>query len=143
MPKYYKYTFPDNPEIKRKAGSDWMRDVNNKWRKLRSWSAVDSEWQLSNLGKAYYKEHQSAWTISIPVHYLIAKPGDREVSYKGYFPVSQLTTSLRDRLQEMFTLGFGRGEDRARVIHRMKQDVLRTYYTFRVGYASWISPRYT
>ena len=44
---------------------------------------------------------------------------------KGFFPVSQLTTSLRDRLQEMFTLGFGRGEDRARVIHRMKQDVLR------------------
>ncbi len=109
MPKYYKYTFPENPEIKRKAGSDWMRDVNNKWRQLRTWSAVDSEWKLSNTGKAYYKEFRSEWVVSLPVHYLIAKPNDREVSYKGYFPVSQLTTSLRERLQEMFTLGFGRG----------------------------------
>ena len=80
MPKYYRYNFDANAEQKRKGGSDWLRDVTGEWRRLRSWSAVDGEWKLSKTGLAYYKEFQSEWTISIPVHYIIAKPDDREVA---------------------------------------------------------------
>ena len=127
--KYHKYNFPPEPETKRKAGSDWLKDVTGEWRKLRTWSAVDAEWKLTKTGLAYYKQFQSEWTISIPVHYLIAKPDDHEVGYSGYFPVSQLTTSLRERLQELFTMDMGRGEDRARMIARMKQDTLRQLQT--------------
>ena len=68
MPKYYKYNFPAEPESKKKAGSDYLKDVNGQWRKLRSWSAVDAEWKLTKTGLAYYKEFQSEWTISIPIH---------------------------------------------------------------------------
>ncbi len=59
MPKYYKYDFPPEPELKRKGGSDWIKDVKQKWRRLRGWSAVDGEGKLTKLGLAYYKEFQS------------------------------------------------------------------------------------
>ncbi len=85
MPKYCRYGFPPEPEIKRKVGSDWIKDVKKEWRRLRSWNAVDSEWKLTKFGLAYYKEFQSEWVVRIPVHYMIAKPGDREVTYLVYF----------------------------------------------------------
>ena len=81
MPKYGRFNFPPEPVITRKGGSDWITDVNGKKLRLRSWSAVDAEWKLSKLGLEYYKQFQSEWVVSIPCHHLIAKPGDREVSY--------------------------------------------------------------
>ena len=54
MPRYYKYDFPAEPEIKRTQGSDQIKDVNGKWHKLRTWSAVDAEWKLTKLGHEYY-----------------------------------------------------------------------------------------
>ena len=77
MPKYYRYNFPENPEQKRRGGSDWLKDVGGDWRKLRSWDSADGEWKLTKTGLAYYKHFQSEWTISIPVHYIIAKPNGR------------------------------------------------------------------
>ena len=35
MPKYGKYDFPENAELQRKAGSDWLKDTKGKLRKVR------------------------------------------------------------------------------------------------------------
>jgi hypothetical protein len=78
MPKYYRYNFPLNPEPTRKSGSDWLKDVTGEWRRLRSWSSVDGEWKLSKTGLAYDKEFQSEWTLSVPVHYILANQGMRK-----------------------------------------------------------------
>ena len=86
MPKYGRHEFPGEPEIKRTSGSDQIKDVKGKWHKLRTWSAADGEWKLSNLGHEYYKTFQSEFVVSLPVHHLIAKPGDRELVYSGFFP---------------------------------------------------------
>ncbi len=59
---------------KSSAGSDWIYDKNNKWRKLRSWDSAASKWKLSTAGEEYYGSiGGSEWVVSIPVHYVIAK----------------------------------------------------------------------
>ena len=56
MPKQYgRFQFAENAEIKRRAGSDWMVDINDKPRKIRSWDSAASEWKPTALGRDYYK----------------------------------------------------------------------------------------
>ena len=99
MPKYGRFQFADNAGIKRRAGSDWIYDKHNKWRKLRSWDSAASKWKLSKVGADYYGAvGGSERVVSIPVHYVIAKPNDQQISYKGYFPVSQMRGSLKQKL---------------------------------------------
>ena len=98
MSKYKRFQFADNAEIKRRAGSDWLYDKNDRWRTLRSWDSAESKWTPAKVGEDYYgKIGGSEWVVSVPVHYIIAKPND-EVSYRGYFPVSQLRSSLKDKI---------------------------------------------
>ena len=97
MPKYGRFQFADDAAIKRRAGSDWIHDKSNKWRKLRSWDSAASRWNLTTVGKGYYGHiGGSEWVLSIPCHYVIAKPNDKTVMYRGYFPVSQLRSSLKE-----------------------------------------------
>ena len=56
MPKYGRFQFADNAEIKRRAGSDWMFDKQSKWRKLRSWDSAESKWTPTKAGEDYYKK---------------------------------------------------------------------------------------
>ena len=101
MPKYGKYTFPENAVLKRRAGSDWLEDVNKKAWKVRTWKAAEGRWDLTALGKDYYKQTGGAeWVVSIPCHYMILRRRDgAELQCRGYFPVSQMPTGLKERLQ--------------------------------------------
>ena len=103
MPKQYgRFQFAENAEIKRRAGSDWMVDTNGKRKKLRSWDSAASEWKPTALGRAYYKHvGGSEWVVSVPCHYIIAKQDDKEVMYKGYFPVSQMKTGLKKTMRPL------------------------------------------
>ena len=86
-------------------------------RKLRSWDSAVSKWTLSKVGEDYYKEiGGSEWVVSIPCHYVIAKPNDEQVSYKGYSPVSQLRTGLQEKLT-----AFVRNQGRAARAEQIKR----------------------
>ncbi len=43
--------FPDSATLHRKAGSDWLKDKKDKWRKIRSWDAAAGKWTLTATGK--------------------------------------------------------------------------------------------
>ena len=120
MPKYGRFQFADDAEITRSAGSDWICDKRKQWRKLRGWDSAASKWKLTDVGKDYYKEHGgSEWVISVPVHYLIAKPNDKEVSYRGYFPVSQLRSSLKDKINALVNRGATNVEEIKRLVLKL------------------------
>ena len=124
MSKYGRFTFPADPELKRKAGSDWLKDTGGKWRKVRSWSAPEGKWNLTTTGKAYYKSSGDAeYVISVPVHYVIGKKDGSELSYRGYFPVSQLRPSLRESIRQALAR---RGNARAEELEEIKQAVLES-----------------
>ena len=72
MPKIGRCPFPENPEIKRRSGSDWIKTTGGAWEKLRGWDSTVSEWKPTNLGKVYYKD-RSEFVVSIPCPYVIAK----------------------------------------------------------------------
>ena len=81
MPKYGRFQFADNAEIKRSAGSDWIYDKSSNWRKLRGWDSAASKWNLTKAGEEYYGSiGGSEWVVSVPVHYIIAKPDERRSS---------------------------------------------------------------
>ena len=54
MPKYGRFQFADDAEIKRRAGSGWIYDKSKKWRKMRSWDSAASKWRLTKVGEDYY-----------------------------------------------------------------------------------------
>ena len=97
--KYGRFTFPDDAEVERHSGSDWLTDTTGRRRRLRAWNAAEGRWRLSKTGEAYYGRSGGEIVISIPVHYFIAKPDGSELHYRGMFPVSQLRPALRDRLK--------------------------------------------
>ena len=53
MPRYGRFQFADDAEIKRRTGSDLIYDQSNKWRKLRSWDSAASKWRLTKVGEDY------------------------------------------------------------------------------------------
>ena len=78
-----------------------MYDKSKKLRKLRSWDSA-AQWNLTNVGKGYYGHiGGSEWVLSIPCHYVIAKANDKKVMYRGYFPVSQLRSSLKEKINDV------------------------------------------
>ena len=99
MPKYGRFTFPDDAEVERHSGSDFLTDTTGRRRRLRAWDAAEGRWRLSKTGEAYYGRSGGEIVITIPVHYLIAKKDGSELNYRGYFPVSQLRPALKNRLQ--------------------------------------------
>ena len=119
MPKIGRYQFPENPEIKRRSGSDWIKTTGGAWKKLRSWNSTVSEWKPTNLGKVYYKD-RSEFVVSIPCHYVIAKPKD-DVIYRGYFPVSQLKNQLKGKLHE----ALHQGGDKSALFADVKTKILQ------------------
>ena len=78
MPKFGRFTFADNAEVKRRAGSDWLKDHKGRWRKLRGWSSAAGEWMVTKgVWTAYYAATGgSHYVVSLPVHYVIAKKED-------------------------------------------------------------------
>ena len=78
---------------------------------------------LSDVGKAYYGKHGSEFVISIPCHYMIMRRRDgATLQYRGYFPVSQLSTSLKHRLERALRL---EGRARTNMLDLIKTTVLR------------------
>ena len=119
--KYGSFTFPESAELKRKAGSDWLQDVHKKWRKVRGWNAAENKWNLTGVGKAYYGKDGGEMVVSIPCHTVILKKTGEEQSYRGYFPVSQLRPSLRDKLHAALKRS---GAGRAGALEEIKRAVL-------------------
>ena len=120
--KYGNFTFPESAELKRKAGSDWLQDVHKKWRKVRGWNAAENKWNLTGVGKAYYGKDGGEMVVSIPCHTVILKKTGEEQSYRGYFPVSQLRPSLRNKLHAALKRS---GAARAGALEEIKRTVLR------------------
>ncbi len=54
MPKYGRFQFADDAEIKRSAGSDLIYDKSKNWRKLRGWDSAASKWRLTKVGEDYH-----------------------------------------------------------------------------------------
>jgi hypothetical protein len=123
MFQYGKHKFDNIQELVRRAGSDWLRDTKGKLRKVRAWKPAEGRWVLSDVGKAYYGKHGSEFVISIPCHYIIMRRRDgAELQYRGYFPVSQLSTSLKHRLERALRM---EGRARTNMLDHIKTTVLR------------------
>ena len=71
--KIGKYTFPENAQLKRRAGSDWLEDTSKKLRKVRTWKPAEGRWDLTQLGQAWYGKSGAEWVVSIPCHYMILR----------------------------------------------------------------------
>ena len=122
--KYGKYSFDANQLLQRRAGSDWLKDTKGKLRKVRAWKPAEGRWDLTDVGKAYYGKHGSELVVTIPVHYMILRRRDgAELQYRGYMPVSQLTSSLKRRLEN--ALRMERGRARTNMLEAIQTTVLR------------------
>lgn len=122
--KYGKFSFDANQQLVRRAGSDWLRDTKNKLRKVRAWKPAEGRWDLTGVGKAYYGKHGSELVVSVPVHYMILRRRQQDtLQYRGYMPVSQLTTSLKHRLER--ALQMERGRARTNILEAIKTTVLK------------------
>ena len=56
MPKYGRFQFADDAEITRSAGSDWIYDKSDQWRKLRGWDSAASKWNVTKVSDMRYSK---------------------------------------------------------------------------------------
>ena len=61
--KLGKFTFDNDQELVRRAGSDWLKDSKGKLRKARSWKPAEGRWDLTDVGRhTMASTAQSLWS---------------------------------------------------------------------------------
>ena len=97
MPIYW----DENPKITKKGASEYL-ETNAGLKKIRSWAPERAEWNLTKLGRRFFRGRPSEYLISIPVQYKIIRERDSAtVQYKGYMPITQLSTALQEIIAEI------------------------------------------
>ena len=88
------------------TGGTTILQTNRGEKKIRVCQPAAGNWNLTALGRRFYRDRPSEYIISIPVRYDIIKNRDgAEIRYKGYMPVTQLSARLRDMISDLIAQG--------------------------------------
>ena len=91
---------PDAMPVTR--GGTTFLQTNRGEKKIRVWQPAAGQWNLTTLGRRFYRDRPSEYIISMPVRYDIIRNRDgAEIRYKGYMPVTQLSARLRDTISDL------------------------------------------
>ena len=72
-----------------KRGANAFLETNAGPKKIRSWGPERAEWNLTRLGRRFFRDRPSEYLISIPVQYSIIRERDNAlVQYRGYIPIT-------------------------------------------------------
>ena len=93
-------TFLETP-LERKSNSDYA-ETNRGKKRVRSWNPSKGEWNVTRIGRQYFRQNPSEYVISLPVRFDIIRARDNaEIQFKGYMPVTHLTGGLRDAMEQV------------------------------------------
>ena len=119
----------ENPNITKRGATEYL-ETNKGFKKLRSWVPQGGQWQLTNLGKRYFRERPSEFIISLPVRYNIVRARDNaEIQYRGYMPVAQLNAGLRTLMTEIVARD-GNAPD---LVAQLRRELLGRIMQFRTA----------
>ena len=120
-------TWNDDAQPVTRGGTTFLQ-ANRGEKKIRVWQPAAGQWNLTALGKRYYRDRPSEYIISIPVRYDIIRNRDgAEVRYKGYMPVTQLSARLRGLIGELTAEG---GDDN-NLLERLRTGILSEVIRWR------------
>ena len=91
----------ENPNITKRGATEYI-ETNKGFKKLRAWDPRAGDWQLTNLGKRFFRERPSEYIISLPVHYNIIRARDNaEIQCRCYISIANLNAGLRALMEEI------------------------------------------
>ena len=120
-------TWNDDAQPVTRGGTTFLQ-TNRGEKKIRVWQPSAGQWNLTALGRRFYRDRPSEYIISIPVRYDIIRNRDgAEVRYKGYMPVTQLSARLRGLIGELTAEG---GDDN-NLLERLRTGILSEVIRWR------------